>query len=157
VAIYLGTATPSDYKLGSNAVSKVYLGSTQVWPVGGSSALLTMTRSNNGGVITGWTISGNTFTRADPFAIDDANGLAYYTWTAGGSATVTVSFQYSDDSESGQSNSINRTRSGSTTSSTSSSNVTGFTVSVISGDVITITATGDQSQQFFTNVSVSAA
>jgi hypothetical protein len=157
VGINFGTATPSDYKFGSNAVSKIYLGTTQVWPVGGSSALLTMTRTNNGGVITGWTISGNTFTRAAPLEINNVNGLAYYLWTAGGSATVTVSFLYSDDSESGQTNSINLTRSGSTTSSTSSGNVTGYTVSVISGDVITITATGDQSQQFFTNVSVSAA
>jgi hypothetical protein len=38
LAIYLGTATPSDYKLGSAAVSKVYLGSTQVWPVVSSAA-----------------------------------------------------------------------------------------------------------------------
>lgn len=35
MAIYLGTATPSDYKLGSSAVSAIYLGSTLVWPDGG--------------------------------------------------------------------------------------------------------------------------
>jgi len=32
VSIYLGSAQPTTYKLGSTAVSKVYLGATQVWP-----------------------------------------------------------------------------------------------------------------------------
>jgi Concanavalin A-like lectin/glucanases superfamily len=30
--VYRGTTQPTDYKLGSNAVSKLYLGATQVWP-----------------------------------------------------------------------------------------------------------------------------
>lgn len=34
MGINFGTATPSDYKLGENAVSAIYFGSTQVWPEG---------------------------------------------------------------------------------------------------------------------------
>lgn len=35
MSVYLGTATPTDFKLGATAVSKLYLGTTQVWPTGG--------------------------------------------------------------------------------------------------------------------------
>ena len=35
MGVYLGTATPTDFKLGATAVSKLYLGTTQVWPTGG--------------------------------------------------------------------------------------------------------------------------
>jgi hypothetical protein len=36
MAISLGSSSISDLKLGTSAVTKVYLGSTQVWPVGGA-------------------------------------------------------------------------------------------------------------------------
>jgi hypothetical protein len=34
VSIFLGNAAPTTYKLGATAVSKIYLGATQVWPTG---------------------------------------------------------------------------------------------------------------------------
>lgn len=129
-----------------------------------ASALLTMARSAASGSTStaSWTITGGTATpsyvRAAALQINASDGLTYYTWTAAGTATVTVSYQYSDDTGTSQSASINRTRSGSTTAQfTSTGNASSVAISVISGDTITITATGDQSQQFFTNVSVSAA
>ena len=39
MAIYLGTATPSAYKIGANNVSAIYRGTTAVWPVATSSQL----------------------------------------------------------------------------------------------------------------------
>jgi len=183
VAIYLGTQTPSDYKLGSAAVSNVYLGATQVWPVGGSAALLTMTRSNNGGVITGWDGVGTT---GQPFFfgapasslgegqyIDAANGLSRYSWTAAANCTVTVGFYYSDDDDNGWRARILRNGTpvdiGPGASPTPTrrpppepttnymSGATTGTLTMTTGQVLTFTATGPAGTQYFDNVSVSAA
>jgi hypothetical protein len=155
VAIYLGTATPSDYKLGSNAVSTIYLGTTQVWPVS-SAALLTITRDNGSGVTSSFSGSGTTafpFVRASGFYLDDANGLSHYRWTAGASGTVYVTFSYSDDTDTGQGAIINKNGSPVASSLTGA---TAYAVSVVSGNYVTISASGDASQQWFTNVSIYA-
>jgi len=157
VPIYLGTATPSNYKLGSNAVSKIYLGSTQVWPVA-SGALLTIARDNGVSTFTGSGTTASPFVRSTGIYLDAADGLSHYSWTAGATATVNVSFDYSDDSDNTESCLILRTRSGTTATIHSEiASVSGKTVSVIAGDVIRITASGDASYQKFSNVSVSAA
>jgi hypothetical protein len=104
VGVNFGTATPSDFKLGSNAVSKLYLGLTQVWPVA-SAALLTISRNNGSGVTSSFSGSGTTaspFLRAAGIYLDDTNGLSHYAWTASASCTVTVSFYFSDDDDNGR-------------------------------------------------------
>jgi len=122
-------------------------------------SLLTITRDNGTSTFTVSGNGGNTFTRASGVEIGQLDGLSHYYWTAIGTATVTLSFNYSDDDYSGQSYSIIRTRSGSpsTIHTGTSANAITKTVSVISGDVVRITAGGDQSLQYFDNVSVSAA
>lgn len=88
MAIYLGTATPSDYKLGSAAVSKIYLGSTQVWPVASSAAW--SSKSTN------WTavsFSGGGLSSSDKFykasVGDSALDAAYATVPGAGTVRVT--------------------------------------------------------------------
>ena len=111
MAIYLGTATPSDYKLGSNAVSTIYLGTTQVWPVA-SAALLTITRDNNSGASTftptGTGNSANLFTRDALIYHDDADGLSHYKWTVNGPCTISIQWTYSDDDDNGYGSSITK-------------------------------------------------
>jgi hypothetical protein len=122
-----------------------------------AASLLTIARDN--GTST-FSVDGNTFTRAAGWHLTQADGLSHYSWIASATATVTFSFNYSDDDSGGQNWSITRTRSGSTTTQAtgvSSGHASGVAVSVISGDVLRITASGDQSQQYFSNVSVSAA
>jgi hypothetical protein len=84
--------------------------------------------------------------------------LLRYSWTAGATATVTLVFDYSDDNGDGANYQIRRTRSGNVTelTGTDGNNIT-RTVSVIAGDVITISATGAVGTQYFANVRVSAA
>jgi hypothetical protein len=120
-------------------------------------SLLSIARDNDTST---FSVDGNTFTRAAVSSIGSLDGLSHYSWTASATATITFSFNYSDDDSSGQNWSITRTRSGSTTTEAtgvSSGHASGVAVSVISGDVLRITASGDQSQQYFSNVSVSAA
>lgn len=116
-----------------------------------ASASLTIARDND---ISSFSVNGNTFTRAAPHSVGGLDGLSHYTWTAAATGTVTISFQYSDDDAGGGQASINKNGSSVTTSS---GNVTNYAVSVVSGNTITISASGDQSQQIFTNVSVSFA
>jgi hypothetical protein len=122
-----------------------------------SASLLTIARNNGTSTFSGSGTTASPFTRAAGLYINETDGLSHYSWTASGTATVTMTFAYSDDSGTGQQRSINRTRGGTTTAVSTGLNASAVTVSVVSGDVITITATGDQSQQYFDTVSVSAA
>jgi hypothetical protein len=47
VSIFLGSAAPTTYKLGATAVSKLYLGATQVWPTGVATFAITQQPKNN--------------------------------------------------------------------------------------------------------------
>jgi hypothetical protein len=121
-------------------------------------SLISITRANGTSTFTGSGTTGSPFTRVEGFTLSQGDGLQNYSWTASATATVSFSFQYSDDDSSGASWSITRTRSGNTTTQlTGQNNPSGVTVSVISGDVLRITANGDPSVQYFANVSVSAA
>jgi len=91
VAINRGTATPSAYKLGSTSVSKVYLGTSRVWPV--ASAFTPMAVLLTSG--TSYTVpSGATSMKA--WAVGSASGgstggaggTAYKTWTVSGGSSV---------------------------------------------------------------------
>jgi hypothetical protein len=169
VPIYLGTATPSDYKLGSNAVSTIYLGATQVWPVA-SGALLTIARDNGLGDTSSFSGSGTTaspFVRATGVNLDDANGLSHYTWTVGGSCTVSVKWDFSDDDDNAYGSSIlkNGVRQVIGFNANQSTvtpgvyrtqlNITG-SFSATTGDVLRFTSEVSYSQ-FFSNVRISAA
>jgi hypothetical protein len=124
-----------------------------------SASLLSITRDNGTSTFTGSGTAGSPFTRATSLALDAADGLSRYSWTASGSATVTLVFNYTDGDSAGEQYRITRTRSGSTTDIHSGTDGTAITqtVSVVSGDVIRITSTGYAATQFFANVSVSAA
>lgn len=91
MAINLGTATPSAYKLGSASVSKVYLGASQVWPVA-SAYTPTAVLLTSG---TSYTVpSGATSMKAwavgagASLSGGGAGGTAYKTWTVSGGASV---------------------------------------------------------------------
>ena len=103
MGINFGTANPKDFKFGSNAVSAIYLGSTQVWPVGGGGGSFTpMAVLLTSG--TSYTVpSGASYMTAfavGPGGIDNAlqggygsycgaGGVAYKTWSVSGGSTVT--------------------------------------------------------------------
>lgn len=129
------------------------------WPA--PPPVLTMTRSNNGGTITGWSGTGTAaspFTRSAGYELDNFEGLTYYSWTAGAAATVTFVFDYSDDSGNGENYQIMLMSGGPPYAV--HTNVTGMaitkTVSVIAGDVLFFSSTGNPADQYFANVSVSA-
>lgn len=127
--------------------------------VAAPAALLSIARNNGTSTFTGSGTAGSPFTRATSLALDASDGLSRYSWTASGSATVTLVFNYTDGDGAGESYQINRTRSGTPAtihSGTDGTSIT-LTVSVISGDVITFSSTGYPPAQFFANVSVSAA
>jgi hypothetical protein len=119
-----------------------------------AAALLTIARNNGSSSFAVSGANSSTFTRATLFALNNADGLSRYSWTASASCTVTFVFGYSDDTGTSQSWSI---RANGSAVATGSGNATGIALSFSAGSVITITATGDASQQFFDNVSVSAA
>jgi hypothetical protein len=123
-----------------------------------AASLLTIARDNGTSTFTGSGTTGSPFTRAAGHFLGAADGLSHYSWTAGASATVTVAFDYIDDDGNGENYQIRRTRSGSTSdlNGGSGTSIT-RTVSVISGDVITISSTGNPATQYFNSVSVSAA
>ena len=127
--------------------------------VAAPAALLSIARNNGTSTFTGSGTAGSPFTRATSLALDASDGLSRYSWTASGSATVTLVFNYTDGDGAGESYQINRTRSGTPTTIHSGTDGTAITrtVSVISGDVITFSSTGYAPSQFFANVSVSAA
>ena len=153
-------------------MSKLYLGSTQVWPVA-SAALLTITRENAGGGLV------NTFggagTTSDPFIraaglyIDDTDGLSKYRWNVSGPCTISVKWDFSDDDDNGYGSSItkNGTRQVIGDNSNQSTTVAGLyrsqinitgTFSATTGDVLRFTAEfNGPNTQFFSNVRISAA
>ena len=156
MSINFGTATPTDYKLGSSSVSSIYLGTTQVWPVASGAAKITIARNNGASSFSGdGKASSTAFTRATPLYLDDADGLSHYSWTATASATVYVSFYFNDDSDTSQSAKI-LVGSTSLFSSGMGSGTISKSFSVLSGNVITISATGDPSSMYFSNVSIYA-
>jgi titin len=127
--------------------------------ISASASVLTMTRSNNGGVITTWGsgigTTGSPFFRATAVEWANVDGLSRYSWTANGSATVTVSFTFNDDQSEGYQAYVKKGSSTMGNSIASGSATRTFTV--VSGDVITITADNAGVGQYFDNVSVSAA
>jgi hypothetical protein len=118
-------------------------------------ALLTIARNNGVSSFTGSGTTGSPFFRATAVEWTNADGLSRYSWTANGAATVTVSFTFNDDQSEGYQAYVKK---GSSTMGNSiSSGSATRTFTVVSGDVITITADNAGTGQYFDNVSVSAA
>jgi hypothetical protein len=136
-----------------------------------AAALLTITRTNNSGVVQDWSGSG---TAGSPYFTNWANvdaagstgtfiegvrGLSRYYWTATANCTVTVGFNYFDDAENSYKARVLRDG-----TAVSIGGTTDFapgridgTLTLTAGQVLTFTATGPAGTQFFNNVSVSAA
>jgi hypothetical protein len=124
-----------------------------------SASLLSIARNNGTSTFTGSGTTASPFTRSASVALDDADGLIRYSWTANGSATVTATFGFTDnsgdDAYAGQVN-----KNGVRVGAAIYSGMATRTFSVVSGDVITIsvdTGPGAFYQLSFYNVSVSAA
>lgn len=91
MAINLGTETPSAYKLGSASVSKVYLGTSQVWPVASAftpmAVLLTSGTSytvpSGATSMKAWAVGGGGYGYGG-----GGGGTAYKTSTVTGGSTV---------------------------------------------------------------------
>ena len=95
MAIKLGTATPSNYKLGSASVASVYLGANKVWPTfTGTAVLLTSGTSytvpSGATTMKAWAVGqggqGGSYNR-----FTSAGGTAYKTWSCSGGQTVSYS------------------------------------------------------------------
>jgi hypothetical protein len=119
-----------------------------------AASLLSIARNNGTSTFTGSGTTGSPFTRATGYLDNDTDGISRYSWTAGGTATVTVKFDFSDDD--GADDSALIKKNGTTVHAVSTATNITRTVSVVSGDVITIIGVMDGSQ-YFANVSVSAA
>jgi len=135
---------------GTSAYSTV---SSSVTP-GGAAALLSIARNNGTSTFSGLGTTASPFVRAAGFGWDDADGLSRYSWTATGSATVTVTYYFSDDTGDGFCSRVvkNSTR---ITPDNCGGTAT-RTFAVVSGDVITI-GVDVANSMYFDNVSVSAA
>jgi len=120
----------------------------------GGGSLLTIARNNGSSTFTGLGTTASPFTRATGRYDNEADGISHYSWTASASATVTVRFDFNDDD--GADDNAMIKKNGTTVHSLYSNTNWIRTVSVVSGDVITIIGVMDGSQ-YFANVSVSAA
>jgi hypothetical protein len=93
VAIKLGTATPSTYKLGSASVASVYLGTNKVWPTFTATAVL-LTSGTSYTVPSGatsmkaWAVGQGSANERSNWNVGGAGGCAYKTWSVSGGSTV---------------------------------------------------------------------
>lgn len=126
--------------------------------VTGSASLLTISRNNGASTFTGAGTTGSPYTRATGYNLDATDGLSHYSWTATGSATVSVTLSYRDDDGSGNVAAIYKNGSQVGTTIADGATVT-RSFSVVSTDVVTIGVPGSPAanSQYFFNVSVSAA
>jgi len=134
-----------------------YVTSSSTSITGASAALLSISRSNGSSTFTGSGTTASPFTRSAGYNFDDTDGLTRYSWTASGSATVSVTLTYSDDDESGYTARIYKN--GTQVGANISSGTVTRTFSVVASDVVTIGVGGSPppATQYFSGVSVSAA
>lgn len=147
----------------SSATASSVTSNSATLTVAAAAALLSIARSNGTSNFTeGGTASNPTFTRGtgsnDP-QINSNNGISRYSWTAGGTATVTLYFGFNEDEGNFVQAAIEkRSSSGTVTRVHTFDNATfnkTFTVSVVAGDVIYIVATVGEGNTY--NESISAA
>jgi hypothetical protein len=161
VSINFGTATPTDYKFGTASVSKIYYGSTQVWPVTASTKL-TIARSNGSGVTSSFDGDGTLsykYTRTAGYYIDEVNGMSRYSFTLTSSGTVYMSSTVFDETDSGYYFYYKKNGTTFATSGTGGQITFASSTSGVSGDVFTMASNatgGDLSSQYIYNVSIYA-
>ena len=131
--------------------SYVTSGSTSV---SASGSLIAIARDNGTSTFTGSGTSVSPFARQPAVYLNAADGLSHYTWTANGTATVTLGWTHTDDDGNGNFSIIKKN--GSIVYTNLANGTFTRTVSVVSGDVITFTA-NEMVYQMFSNVTVSAA
>jgi hypothetical protein len=119
-----------------------------------SASLLSIARNNGTSTFTGAGTTASPFTRSTGVDWDATDGLSRYSWTANGSATVTVTFGFTDNSGDGNCGQVNKN--GTRVNNQNCGGIATRTFSVVSGDVITISADGVFVMYFY-DVSVSAA
>jgi hypothetical protein len=117
-------------------------------------SLLTIARDNGTSSFSGSGTTASPFSRVAGTNLDAADGLSHYTWTASGSATVSLTWTHTDDDGNGNFSIIKKN--GSIAITGLANGTFSRTVSVVSGDVITFTA-NYLVYQVFSNVTVSAA
>jgi hypothetical protein len=131
--------------------------SSSVTPASSGGSLLSIARNNGTSTFSGSGTTASPYTRSTGLNLDATDGLSHYTWTASGSATASVTFNYSDDDGSGFTARIYKN--GSQVGANISDGTVTRTFSVVSGDAITIGVPGSppSATQYFSGVSVSAA
>jgi hypothetical protein len=138
----------------SAGTSSYSTNSSSVTPAASGGSLLAIARNNGTSTFTGGGTTASPFARVAGVYLDAADGLSHYTWTASGSATVSLTWTHTDDDGNGNFSIIKKNA---TIVHTGLANATFTrTVSVVSGDVVTFTA-NELLYQLFSNVSVSAS
>jgi hypothetical protein len=122
--------------------------------ISGASSLIAIARDNGTSSFSGGGTTASPFSRVAGSYLDAADGLSHYTWTASGTATVTLGWTHTDDDGNGNFSIIKKN--GSIAITGLANGTFTRTLSVVSGDVITFTA-NYLVYQMFSNVSVSAA
>jgi len=112
---------------------------------------LTIARDNGVSTFTGSGTAASPFVRATGMNDNDIDGVSHYSWTAGSTGTVTVSYYFNDDD--GGDDAARIRKNGSVIHYTTSGQTITRTVSVVAGDIITIIGVMDGSQ-YFANISV---
>jgi hypothetical protein len=148
-----GSNNADNYRVLISASGAVTVTSNAAALTVAAGSLLSITRISGGSST--FTQSGSTFTRSAAYTDDDVDGLMNYRWTALSSATVTVIFDYGDEWDGTGPAYIKKNGSIAHTVVPASSITR--TVSVVAGDVITIISFRVDGNQYFSNVSVSAA
>jgi len=126
----------------------------------GGSPTLSISRDNGSSTFTA--VSASSYTRALGTALDAADGVSHYSWTVSGSGTVTITLDYNDDAESGNTARLFKATVQQGANISSADSVT-RTFSVTSGNIITIgaltsaDAAPPAGSQYFANVSISVA
>jgi Fibronectin type III domain len=122
--------------------------------ISGASSLIAIARDNGTSSFSGSGTTASPFSRVAGIYLDAADGLSHYTWTASGTATVTLGWTHTDDDGNGNFSIIKKN--GTIVHTGLANGTFSRTVSVVSGDVITFTA-NYLVYQMFSNVTVSAA
>jgi hypothetical protein len=150
-----GSNNADNYRVLISASGAVTVTSNAAALTVAAGSLLTIARNNGTSTFTGSGTTASPFTRATGVNHDEADGLSRYSWTAGGTATVTINYDFSDDDGADDPSYIKKN--GTNVHTVNTGINISRTVSVVSGDVITIGVQQTNGSQYFANVSVSAA
>jgi hypothetical protein len=122
----------------------------------------TLSIARDNGTSTFTAVSASSYTRALGAQLDDADGLSHYSWTVSGSGTVTITLEYNDDAENGNTARLYKTGIQQGENISSATGVT-RTFAVAADNIITIGALTSTNtappagSQYFANVSISVA